>query len=226
MAKRRTFLTVFILCLYLFSLPFYASAASTSNAKENISLSEKTSLTISYTYNEIAFSGVEVKLYKIANLSKNCEFSFTESFKNSNLTLNGITSADEWNIIRSTLENFIFSNNIEAKTIKTTDQSGNVFFDSLEIGLYLAVSENVIKDNTVYYLDSALITLPTLNENALWQYDVKINSKVEAIPTPSPEEKTEYKISKLWQGDNIKIRPKSIEVEIYNDKTLYKKVTL
>ena len=223
MAKRRTILVAFLICFCLFAMPFYANAASTSNAKEPIDINKKAALTVSYIYNETAFSGIEVKLYKVASVSKDFQFTLVENFKDTNLTLNGITSTNEWDQVRSTLENYIFTNNIAPLKVDLTNQNGQVAFNNLEVGLYLAAAENIFGENVVYFLDSALITLPTLNKNNLWQYNVNIASKVEAIST-TPE--TEYKVLKLWKGDKSESRPKSIEVEIYKDKMLYKKVTL
>ena len=227
MAKRRIGIIAFILCVCLYLIPCQVQAASTADAKEPITTDENCSLTISYCSGGIAFSELPVKLYKIADVSADYQYTLTSSFEKSNLNLNGIQTVGEWNVIQSTLETFILANELAADFNAVTDFEGKASFDALKPGLYLSITERIIKDETTYVFDSALIALPGLGTDGLWQYQVDITSKSEIIPPSEDDEEIELKVLKLWKGDSgSPARPTTIEVEIFRNGTSYQTVTL
>ena len=227
MAKRRMGIIAFVLCVCLFLMPCQVLAASTTDAKEPISTEQDCSLTISYCSGSIAFSELPVRLYKIADVSADFQYTLTSSFEKSNLILNGIQTLGEWNVIRSTLETYILASGITADFNSITDVEGKVSFDALKPGLYLAITERVTQDNTTYVFDSALIALPGLGAEGLWLYEVEVTSKSQIIPPKEDDEEIEYKVLKLWKGDSgSSARPTSIEVEIFRNSTSYQTVTL
>jgi hypothetical protein len=227
MAKRRVAVIVFLLCLCLSWLPCYAQAASTADAKEPISPDKDCSFTIAYRYDGQSFSNHPVKLYKIADVSADFQYTLTAPFANSGLILNGVQSVSEWNVIRSTLETHILAYNVDADFTGVTDQDGQVCFRALKPGLYLATTEQVIQNDWIYVFDSALVALPGLGTDGLWQYEVAVTSKSQAIPPAETDEEIEFKVLKLWKGDNGRSdRPQSIEVEIFRDGVSYQTVIL
>ena len=227
MAKRRMRIIAFILCICLYLIPCQVHAASTSDAKEPISTNENCSLTISYCSGGIAFSELPVNLYKIADVSADYQYTLTSSFEKSNLILNGIQTVGEWNVIRSTLETYILANDITAGFNAKTDFEGKASFNALKPGLYLAITERIIQDETTYVFDSALIALPGLGADGLWQYQVDVTSKSEIIPPSRDDEEIELKVLKLWKGDGgSSARPTTIEIEIFRNGTSYQTATL
>ena len=227
MAKRRMGIIAFILCICIYLIPCQVQAASTSDAKEPISTNENCSLTISYCSGGIAFSELPVNLYKIADVSADYQYTLTSSFEKSNLILNGIQTVGEWNVIRSTLETYILANDITAGFNAKTDFEGKASFDALKPGLYLAITERIIQDETTYVFDSALIALPGLGADGLWQYQVDVTSKSEIIPPSRDDEEIELKVLKLWKGDGgSSARPTMIEIEIFRNGTSYQTATL
>ena len=227
MAKRRVAVIVLLLCLCLSWLPCYAQAASTADAKEPISPDKDCSLTIAYRYDGQSFSNHPVRLYKIADVSADFQYTLTAPFANSGLILNGVQSVGEWNVIRSTLETHILAYNVDADLTGVTDQDGQVCFQALKPGLYLAITEQVIQHDWIYAFDSALVALPGLGADGLWQYEVAVTSKSKAIPPAETDEEIEFKVLKLWKGDKGRSdRPQSIEVEIFRDGVSYQTVIL
>lgn len=227
MAKRRVAVIVFLLCLCLSWLPCYAQAASTADAKEPISPDKDCSLTIAYRYDGQSFSNHPVRLYKIADVSADFQYTLTAPFANSGLILNGVRSVSEWNVIRSTLETHILTYDVDADLTGVTDQDGQVCFQALKPGLYLAITEQVIQHDWIYAFDSALVALPGLGADGLWQYEVAVTSKSKAIPPAETDEEIEFKVLKLWKGDKGRSdRPQSIEVEIFRDGVSYQTVIL
>ena len=227
MVKRRVAVVAFLICFCFLLSPCSIQATSTTEASEPINVEQECTLALSYTCDGTAFTDVPVKLYKIAEVSADFQYTLTSSFTQTNLVLNGIQSTDEWNVMRSTLEAHIFADNIEADIVEKTDLSGLVCFASLKPGLYLAVVETVIQEELNCCFDSALVALPGLGTDGLWQYQVSVASKSEIIPPIDADEEIQLKVIKLWKDDEKRnSRPKSVVVEIFRDGTSYKQVVL
>ena len=224
MDKRRTIIVAILLIFNILLVPCFAQASSTTDATSEIDITKNCTLTLNYTYDGIAFENVDVKLFKVADVSTDFQYTLTEDFASSNLTLNGIKSLSEWNVISSTLEAYIFGDGIEPTITAKTDSNGKSHFEGLSVGLYLAMVDTVKLGDTSYSFETSIISLPDLDDNGVWQYDVFANCKAGILP-PVYEE-TEYKLLKLWKGDNEKNRPKNIEVEIFKDGNVYNKVIL
>ena len=225
MAKRRMAIVAILICLCAFLVPFYANAASTTDATEPIDVNKECSLTLSFAYGETAFENVSVKLYKVADVSSDFQYTLTSDFSASELIINGIKTDGEWNTVLSTLEARIIADNIVAKSSEMTNANGLVSFEGLKTGLYLVLAEQATQGELTYLFKPALIALPGLNNDGKWEYDISVAAKSELIP-PSADE-IEFKVVKLWKGDDKKSsRPKSVEVEIFRDGISYKTVVL
>lgn len=234
MAERRMAIIRRLLCLCLCfcMLTGQGLAASQVWAAESVSPQNPCTITLSYVHDETAVSGVPVKLYRIADVSAGYQYTFTSVFSASGLQLNGIASAGEWNVIRSTLESYILSKGISADDTASTDQNGVVSFQNLTPGLYLAQGGRTAQGGLIYTFESAMISVPGRGDDGSLQYQVTAvpKSQVSILPGPDdppPEEEVEYKILKLWKGDAEKdVRPVSIEVELFCDGELYETVVL
>lgn len=225
MAKRRMAVMIALICLYFWLTPCYAMAASTTDASEPINVNQECMLTLTYTCDGTAFEDVSVKLYKIADVSSDFQYTLTSHFEPSELILNSVRTNGEWDVIRSTLEAHIIADNINADAVAKTDSEGLVCFESLKPGLYLATVGTVTGKELTCFFDSALVALPGLNTEGVWEYQVTVASKSELIPPIDDE--IELKVLKLWKGDEGRNnRPKSIEVEIFKDGESYQKVEL
>ena len=225
MAKRRMAVIIILICFCLWLPTYRVMAASTTDASEPINENQECRLTLSYTCDGTAFEDVSVKLYKIADVSSDFQYTPTSHFESSKLILNGIRTNGEWNVIRSTLEAHIIADNIKADAIAKTDSTGIVCFENLKPGLYLAVVGAVTRKELTCFFDSALVALPGLSADGNWQYKVTVASKSEIIP-PSDKE-IELKVLKLWKGDEGRnSRPKNIEVEIFKNGMSYKNIVL
>lgn len=213
MTNKKFAILLILLCFCFHFLAYPVLAASTSDAVEAILPEQECSLTVSYCYGETAFSGIEVKLYRIAEVSADFKYTLTQSFVASDLCLDGIQTAGEWNVIRSTLETYILAYDISPECTAVTNADGLVDFEALKTGMYLAA---VSTQELQYRFDSALIALPGLGADGRWEYQVSVNAKGEALPPVDSDEETELKVVKLWRGDeNQNVRPESIEVEIF-----------
>ena len=193
-------------------------AASTADAKEPINTDRECNLTISYGYDGTLFSGQTVALYHIADVSADFQYTATAEFVSSGLILNGIQTSGEWNVIRSTLEAFILAENIQPIQTAVTDELGQAHFEGLKPGLYLASAVTLVQEDWTYLFDAALIALPGLSTDGLWQYYIAVSAKAQALPPVQPDEELEMRVLKLWRGDEGEnARPQNIEIEIFRN---------
>ena len=225
MAKRRMGIIAVILCFYLMSCT--ALASYTTDAKTNIQTNRYCALNVSYQCDGVAFSGQSVNLYKIADVSANAKYTLAPSFAASGVILNGVRSNGEWNVILSTLESYILANSIVPLMTEITNDSGEVRFAGLMPGLYMVSSVSGTQDNLTYSFGSALTALPGLGTDGDWQYWISIAAKPEVLPPIVPDENIQFKIVKLWKGDEGRTdRPSRIEVEIFRDGIIFETVVL
>ena len=223
MINRKTGILFLVICLCFCLLSNSVTAASTSSAVEPITPEKECLLTLSYGCAGAEVSGVAVKLYRIAEVSADFQYTLTQPFSASGLILNGIQTTGEWDVVRSTLETHILAYNLTPEFTAVTNEDGQVSFGALRTGMYLAI----VSQNANYQFDSALIPLPGLGTDGIWQYQVSVNAKGEVLPPVDPDEEVELKVLKLWKGDeNRKDRPKSVEVEILRNGSSYKTVIL
>ena len=102
-------------------IPCYANSASTTDASKQINVEQECSLTLIYKCDGMAFADMPVKLYKVASLSTDFQYTLTDPFLMSGLILNGIQTNDEWNVIRSTLKAHIIADSIDSDDISKTN---------------------------------------------------------------------------------------------------------
>ena len=217
----------FLLCFCLHFMPCPTQAASTSDASEPISIEKTCDLTLSYSSNGKTFPEMPVKLYKIADVSADYQYTLTPLFAASGLILNGIQTIGEWNVVRTTLEAHILAHSIAPDHTAVTDQAGQVCFEALTPGLYLATTKQITQDNWAYAFDSALVALPGLGDDGLWQYQVAVATKSAILPPDDTGSEAEYKVTKLWKNDKQGAhRPQSVTVEIFRNGESYQTVTL
>lgn len=210
---RKNIIRFMVICLCLFMLPCTAYAASTADAKEPIETTKDCSMTLSYVHNQTVFPNLKVQVYHIATVSSDFQYTLTADFASTNLTVNGVSSTNEWDAMRTTLESYVIANGLSADYEYRTDSNGSVKLENLTPGLYFIMPIQFANDGVYYYFDSALVALPGLGNDGKWQYDISVKPKPEIdIPTGDDEE---YKVVKLWRDNgHQEKRPSNIDVDI------------
>ena len=210
---RKNIIRFMVICLCLFMLPCTAYAASTADAKEPIETTKDCSMTLSYVHNQTVFPNLKVQVYHIATVSSDFQYTLTADFASTNLTVNGVSSTNEWDAMRTTLESYVIANGLSADYEYRTDSNGSVKLENLTPGLYFIMPIQFANDGAYYYFDSALVALPGLGNDGKWQYDISVKPKPEIdIPTGDDEE---YKVVKLWRDNgHQEKRPSNIDVDI------------
>ncbi len=218
-------LCTLILAVCLLMVPCHVCAqADTQNAKEPISLTQIGSLTLTYASEDAALPAMNIAAYHVAEVSADFQYTLSADFAATQLTLNGLRSQSEWDTVRTTLEMHVAAQAPTPVAVVATDAQGVVAFAELTPGLYFIPAQVASVDGFLHYFQSALVALPGLEEDGTWNYNQSANPKPSVRPPSSDD--LEYRVLKLWQGDDPLRRPASITVDLIKDGTVVKTVTL
>lgn len=207
--------TIGLLCVLL--LPYTVFAASSADAVEKVDVSAPCTLSLNYRSDEVPMQNFALSLYHVASVSEDYVISMTESFVPTKLTLNGISSSDEWDAVRMTLEGYVVAHDIAPLAVSSSDAEGKVIFGSLSPGLYFIPQMRFAIGSDFYRFQSVLVSVPDLGEDGKWNYDVSV------IPKPtramsSGTDRKQYQVLKLWKdGGHLEKRTDSVEIDIFCD---------
>lgn len=224
---RKRLALILAVCVCICLLPVEVLAVNTADACELISTDEMCTLNLTFAYDGEKFKSSEILLYKIADVSADYQYTYTEKFSDCTVKLNGISSDEEWKVLKDTLHSYITSKGISADFSEFTDDDGKCSFTDLSTGLYYIPDMHLSVDEIRCYYDSAIVAVPNLNEtDGTWNYDVSVYPKPESDLTPVKGD-LKYTVIKLWKDEkNRKMRPKSVEIDIYKNDVPVKTVIL
>lgn len=206
-----------ILALLLWSmiLPFGAAAA-------DLDPSVKGSMTLHYTKDGTVFPELELSVYRIGQIHVDGTFDLVEPYSAYPVSIQGITTQQEWRDVTQTLTGYIAADQIQPDHITHTDENGAAVLADLESGIYLIRSVKVELNSGIYLFEDFLVVLPRQQEDGSYDYDV------EAYPKSSHSAPTDtYSVIKLWKDEGRETaRTEFITVDILKDGVLYETVQL
>ena len=181
------------------------------------------SLTVQYKYDDVTYEGLDVNVYKVADMLSDGTLELTEKFSHYHINLEGITSQDEWKTVTATAAAYVAADGIKADISLVTDGEGKAAAESIDPGLYLIASVKVEAEGKTVKFDD-FVTVVTVD-------DEKNEKDILAYPKGSshtPTEKDiEYKVVKLWKdADSGTERPPFVTVEIFCNGELWDTVKL
>ena len=144
---------------------------------ESIDVSRPSSLTVTYQYDTLLLTNVDVSLYYLAGIDASGEFMFTDEYQSVSFDTTDI-SASELTLQAEVIERYIEDNSLQSTSLLKTNQNGIANFFSLVPGLYLVTVDSKVVDNCRYDASPMIISIPTF-ENGNYQYDVQINLKTQ-----------------------------------------------
>lgn len=218
MKRLKTLIAVLIAALCLCAL------LSPSVAAASIDLNKPSVLTITYKDSEKSFEGLQIKTYRIADVSPDGKYTLSKEFKDYPVKLYDIESQTEWKKIAATLTGYIIADNIPATASQKTDENGTVKFDGILPGMYLTTAVSYLNGTELTVFENFLAAVPNVQNNA-YNYNVQAFPKYEK--QEYIEEVFEYKVIIQWKDPGYQSsRPKSVEVDIYKNGILFTTETL
>ena len=155
---------------------------------ESIDPTRQSSLTVTYQYDNILLTDVDVSLYYLAGVDQEGSYSFVDEYQSIAFDTTNISSS-ELTVQADIIEKYILENNLQSLRVLKTDQNGTANFTTLVPGLYLVIVDSKEVDNYNYDASPTIINIPTL-ENGNYQYNVVINMKTEREELTQEQEET------------------------------------
>lgn len=208
MKRSRNWISALLICVLMLSL------CSKVRAEENPELSAETKLNIHYEYNGINIADTVFYVYRIANMDSEGYFELADDYSDAPVDLS-IKPNEGWDSLALTLKNMAAAEGFQPLQKTTTDKDGRASVEGLSAGLYLVVGQKSVFDGYTYYSLPGLVSVPALDQEGKWNYEVTMQPKVEREKNPDDPEgaKTERRVLKVWMGEgDIEKRPKFIEV--------------
>lgn len=238
--KRIAELLALAVCFSIMAVPAAAYARVDTNAEPTLEL---------HYYDEdrdVALTGMELRLYKVAEMSDAVHFTVTEDFQEASVFQEEGFSLEEldrekWGALCTTLSAFVAADRANATdsdpAIQPTasgavGETGTLKFEELDVGLYLLVGDRKSFGHYTYTPTAFLTTLPMLDtQKDEWVYDVVASNKFSRIyhgdstPTPSYISKN---VMKVWKDDDNAAgdRPQEVTVQLLCNGEVYDTVTL
>lgn len=219
LAARTALLTLCL--LWILTKPAYA--VSTDQAAEPVDTAKECSLTLTYGDGEKKFAGMEINLYHIADITEDYEFDIDKAFALENVNLKGIRSQEMWSEVITTLNAYIVGEGVECNQQAVTNKQGQVHFSKLTPGIYFVKWTHNETADRITGFEPSLITVPVMDSQGNWSYDVEAYPKTGGYETDS----IAMSVSKLWEDiDYEESRPDTIDVDIYKNGMVERTVTL
>lgn len=216
MKKRIVIWICCVTMLVAIACPVSASAVSSLDTQQPCSL------TLHYQKENQGFSGLEIKIYRVAEFEGDGTYELIAPFDSYPVRIHDITTQKEWRDATQTLVAWVDADGLEPTAVAETDETGTVVFEGLEPGLYLILGVDAETATGTVRFEPFLIFLPTPDENGQPDYDMEANPKSIVVPVI-----TEYRVVKLWKDSgNGQNRPASILVDILKDGALQETVEL
>lgn len=143
----------------------------------NIDGSRTSSLSVTYQYDTVMLSNVDVSLYYLASVDESGVFQFTDDYLDVAFDTTNISSSD-LTLQAETIENYISSHQLQASSLLKTNQNGVTNFSNLVPGLYLVTVDSKVVGDYRYDASPTIVSIPIL-EDGTYQYDVQMNIKTE-----------------------------------------------
>lgn len=216
--KWRKMLGSLLACLLLAAL-----LPTAAMARGLIDTGKPVSLTVRYPCQGITF-----RLYRVAEVSAYGEYALTGDFKDDPVTLKQPDQAG-WRALAATLDGYAARDQRKPLAALETDANGRLTFSGLEAGMYLVTWQKHTTGGYIYTPVPFLVSLPGLDGEDNWVYDVTAGPKYDRESEPvQPDGGTvDRKVLKVWKDDGAEdARPESITVQLLRNGKVYDTVTL
>lgn len=211
--------------LAIFTVVCGTLLAATAFAAESVDISRKTSLTVNYLYNDSSpISNAEFSLYQIGTVDETEELILDTRFADYGIQLD-LTDADDWATMAETVYGKLLVDEIAPAARGKTNLKGELVLSKLTAGLYLLAGAPITNEGYIYTAKPFFLTLPSVNSDNAWEYNVTVNPSVSRQTAP-PEEVVSRRVMMVWQNDEGLSRPKQITVRLLCNGMVYDAQTL
>lgn len=155
---------------------------------------------------EYIFENTEFRLYKVAVKDSNNQYVKTDTFKDYPVEISDFEESDKVSTAK-TLNAYIQRDSISPLSIAKTNERFQTSFTHLDEGLYLIEGDHVLSGDYRYSPSPVLINLEKETQDRTIRMDLKYEKK--GIKKP-----LDLEVYKVWEDNENKNRPESIELEL------------
>lgn len=211
-----------LICILAFSILLTLGASA--SIRTDIDIDAKCTLDIIYSANETGFENLEIKLFRVGNISRGGEYSLSDDFAQYPVEISAVKTQDEWKTIANTLLSYAVADSKTPTAVGKTDSDGKASFENLSLGLYLVMGVGCERDGEIFTFETFMVSLPNADENGNPKYNITAYPKHSSyIPEP---EQTEYSVVKLWKDGGYSLRPDKIDIDIYKNGAFDRSIEL
>ena len=218
MRNKSIFPALVCLILVLSLLPLTA-------AGQALDVRQVCALTVNVGDADAPVAGFPLRLYYVASLDEQGDFTPAGDFARYPVSLNGLTTQQYTDLAR-TLDAYARQDQLPPLAQAQTRATGSYTFENLNTGLYLVGGSSAVIDGKSVQTDPFLVTLPTRTANGTLAYQVITQPKHITTQVPQEPETVDLRVLKLWQGILEEFLPESLEVHLLKDGAVYDTVTL
>ena len=217
-----------LLCLTVALLLLLSIASPLSvHAQEPVDSNQACTLELEYSREGVGFAGLEVRIYRIAEIYEDGSYALIEPFSSFPVTIHGFSSQAEWRDAADTLAAYITANQLSPTASVLTGENGTAVFSNLTVGVYLVMGYSAELEDGICTFETFCIFLPTPQSDGTQKYHVTAKPKSTCTPKPEEPVMTEYQVMKLWkEGADSSHRPESITVDILRNGEVVETVVL
>lgn len=228
----------------------FSLAAAPAAAYARVDTDAEPSLELHYydSERETALTGMELRLYKVAEMSDAVRFTVTEDFQAASVFQEegfSLEKLDEekWAALCNTLSAFVAADRanatesapaIQPAASGVVGEDGTLKFEDLDVGLYLLVGDRKSFGRYTYTPNAFLTTLPMLDtQKDEWVYDVVASNKFSRTYQGGGDNKPEssnisWNVMKVWEDDDNAAgqRPEEVTVQLLCNGQVHDTMTL
>lgn len=222
----KNFIFIVLLITALVTVLVFGMAVSV-DAYDEIDTTSPVTLAVEFLSGS-KISGMEFRVYKVANMNLNVTFEFTEEFLGYNITM----ARDQlgYKAMAETLASYIERDEIKPSKIAFTDERGHADLGVLERGLYLVMAPRYVSEEKkmANVVTPCLVALPNSIDGETWIYDVTVSPKITEVPiSQDGAGKTNITVETAWTEENTAgKRPSEITVELISQGSIISEVKL
>lgn len=213
---------------FAFIVAFLGSSILKTNAEEfctdEFDCTQKCSIFIQYSYNDIPLDNIEFQVYHIATTDEYYNYTLTSSFQDIEVSFEDLSDNNYWLQFRDNLENYINYEALTPEMVFVTDDAGQYNLEDLDVGLYFIQAEALEANSQLTFSEPLLIQVGHYdNSDEKWVYAYTVEPKVSVMNLDTMN----ISVEKIWANTNSDLLiPEEIEIEIHCNGELFDIITL
>ena len=148
---------------------------------DTIDYTKRGSIYVNKNFEDAGISSINIEIYKVASLNSGDVYQFADTFIEKEKNIKNMSSSELGGYAKE-LNDFIIKNNISYLANKSTNNSEEILFDNLELGVYLILFDQISSVNGSVVINPLIVEVPSVEQiNNSYVYNVNVIAKIEKV---------------------------------------------